>query len=485
MLNRSVFMYLCAYMAPAAIGFLAVALYTHLLSPAEYGEYIIGMSVAGLVGALFFTWIRLSILRYQATSAAIDLRGTAIVTYGATTLVVAVLAPLLLLVLRPGMDARMLAAAIFMALTMSAFDIGQELRRAKLQPARFTLVAVLRSSLGFAFGFAAIKLGGGSLGLLVAVAASFLIGGLFKTGIGTGAPMQWIERDHIAQFVRYGLPLSIGGLSFALYSAGDRLVVAYLLGPEAAGLYGVSADLARQFIVILAASCASAAFPVVFRTLASEGPASARARLNENAELLLAVIAPVAVWLAVSADVFASVMLGPQFRAGVPLLLPLLVTARLFGAFNQFYLQLSFQIAERPLLQVLEDTLILVVGVVFMAVLAYEFGLVGAAIATVLTEATGLLIGWVLSRRAFAMPFPAARLVRVLAATVALAAAASGAKLMVGNSGLLALGAVFLAGALAYGGTAYALDIAHVRSSLTALLRPYLAGSRARALVRG
>ncbi len=40
-------MYLSAYLVPAAIGFLAVALYTHLLSPAEYGEYIIGMSVAG------------------------------------------------------------------------------------------------------------------------------------------------------------------------------------------------------------------------------------------------------------------------------------------------------------------------------------------------------------------------------------------------------------------------------------------------------
>jgi len=103
----------------------------------------------------------------------------------------------------------------------------------------------------------------------------------------------------------------------------------------------------------------------------------------------------------------------------------------------------------------------------------------------VLTEATGLLIGWVLSRRAFAMPFPAARLARVLAATVALAAAASGAKLMVGDSGLLALCAVFLAGALAYGGAAYALDIAHIRTSLTALTRPYLASWRARALVRG
>ena len=34
MLNRSVFMYLCAYCKPA-IGFLAVALYTHLLSPAR------------------------------------------------------------------------------------------------------------------------------------------------------------------------------------------------------------------------------------------------------------------------------------------------------------------------------------------------------------------------------------------------------------------------------------------------------------------
>jgi hypothetical protein len=44
---------------------------------------------------------------------------------------------------------------------------------------------------------------------------------------------------------------------------------------------------------------------------------------------------------------------------------------------------------------------------------------------------------------------------------------------------------VFLAGALAYGGTAYALDIAHVRTSLTALLGSYLAGWRTRALVRG
>ena len=36
------------------------------------------------------------------------------------------------------------------------------------------------------------------------------------------------QRDQLTRFARYGLPLAIGGLSFALYNASDRLVVAYL-----------------------------------------------------------------------------------------------------------------------------------------------------------------------------------------------------------------------------------------------------------------
>lgn len=61
MLNRHFSVYLIAHLLPALIGFVAITLYTRLLSPAEYGLYIVGMSIAGIFFGIFFVWIRLSV----------------------------------------------------------------------------------------------------------------------------------------------------------------------------------------------------------------------------------------------------------------------------------------------------------------------------------------------------------------------------------------------------------------------------------------
>src|ERR1700682_2384349 len=97
MLNRYFSIYLAAHLVPASIGFFAITAYTRLLSPAEYGVYVVGISIAGILGAVFFAWIRLSDSRYQATSAAVDFRGTAIFAFGLTVLVLCSIAPLAIL----------------------------------------------------------------------------------------------------------------------------------------------------------------------------------------------------------------------------------------------------------------------------------------------------------------------------------------------------------------------------------------------------
>ncbi|MGL1608653.1 hypothetical protein ACSTIN_22930, partial [Vibrio parahaemolyticus] len=48
----------------------------------EYGVYVIGISLAGILGAIFFSWIKLSVSRYQAMSAEVDFRGAAMVASG-------------------------------------------------------------------------------------------------------------------------------------------------------------------------------------------------------------------------------------------------------------------------------------------------------------------------------------------------------------------------------------------------------------------
>lgn len=202
------------------------------------------------------------------------------------------------------------------------------------------------------------------------------------------------------QLARYGLPLTLAGLSVAVYSACDRLIVAYLLGKDAAGIFGVAADLPRQFMVMIASSVAAATVPLVFRSLSENNKETTRERLTESLELLLVVVTPVAIWLALAADQVAGTLVGVDFRAGVSALLPTTVLARFFGIANQFYVQISFQLAERPFMLAAQSFLTTVLSVALMFALVGSYGLLGAALATLATEAIGFLVAIVLMHRA-------------------------------------------------------------------------------------
>jgi O-antigen/teichoic acid export membrane protein len=484
MISPYALIYLAAYMVPAIVGFVALILYTHLLSPAEYGIYVVGVSIAGIVSALFFTWVRLSISRYQARSPELDLRAEAGLAYAGTVLVIGCLTPVAMLVVRPNIGLGFIAASLFLSLSSTAFDISQEFKRARFNPARFMTIAVTRSLSGLALGYVAIRLGGGGLGLLVAIALSYLIVNVLGFERNVSKPRAVLNVDNLAQFLRYGLPFTLGALAFALHAALDRLGVAYLLGETAAGYYGLAADLSRQLIAVLACSVASAMFPIAFRSFAENGAGATRERLKEGAEILLALIAPVVVWLAISADLVAGTLLGAEFRASVAALLPLLALGRMCGAINQYYLQVSFQLAEKPLLQVAHDSLILVLNMALLFPLTLAFGLRGTAAAVLIAEALGIVIGIALSRKAFRLPFAGWGIVRVFAATALMAAMTYATNVSSNDHGVLGLlGVVFISG-IAYAGAALLFDVAAVRTSILAVLRSRMSAERALPLPR-
>ena len=75
------FHYSIASVVSAAIGLLSAVVFTRLLSPEEYGVYVVGLSTAGIVSALLFTWVRVSALRFQSEGGAVDVRKTIFVAY--------------------------------------------------------------------------------------------------------------------------------------------------------------------------------------------------------------------------------------------------------------------------------------------------------------------------------------------------------------------------------------------------------------------
>lgn len=471
MLNRHFSIYLAAYILPAAVGFFAVTAYTRLLSPAEYGVYVVGLSIAGILGAIFFAWIRLSVSRYQAMSAEVDFRGTVMVGFVMTVAVLCAAAPLVFL-FRSDVSAELLFASIFVAVMANAVDVGQEFERAKLRPYRFAAIAIVRSLSSVGFGLLGIWLGLGGLGLLAAFGLGSL-SGIVLNLVGDRTRIARWQKSQLLQLARYGLPLTLGGLAVALYSAADRLIVAYMLGKDAAGIFGVAADLPRQFLVMMASSVAAATVPLVFRTLSEQGDAATKVRLDESLELLLAVIAPVAVWLALAADQVAGTLVGAEFRAGVSSLLPILVLARVCGVANQFHVQISFQLAGRPFLLAAQSAFTLVLSIALMFGLIASFGLYGAALATLATEAIGLVVALVLMRYAYHLPFDFNRLAGVGASAAAMAAAILLVRSEVDGSGLLSLIAVSLAGGIAYVAAAWLFNIANVRTLSLRLLRTF------------
>lgn len=471
MLNRHLSIYLVAYILPAAVGFFAVTAYTRLLTPAEYGVYVVGISIAGILGAIFFAWIKLSVSRYQAMSAEVDFRGTAMVAFALTVVAMCAATPLAFL-FRSDVSVELVLASMFVAIMSNAVDVGQEFERAKLRPYRFAAISIVRSVSSVGFGLLGIWLGWGGMGLLAAFGLGSLTGIILNLA-GDRTKIAVFSRSQFLQLARYGLPLTLAGLSVAVYSASDRLIVAWLLGKDAAGIFGVAADLPRQFMVMIASSVAAATVPLVFRSLSENNNETTRERLTESLELLLVVVAPVAVWLALAADQVAGTLVGVDFRAGVSALLPTLVLARFFGIANQFYVQISFQLAERPFMLAAQSFLTLVVSVALMFALVTGYGIYGAALATLATEAVGFVVAVALMQRAYAVPFDVNRLAGVAASAVAMAGAILVARSQLSGTGLVALIIVSVAGGLAYAAAAWLLNVANVRTLSLRFLRTF------------
>lgn len=473
MLNHTL-RYAAASAVSACVGLLTATVLTRLLAPDQYGVYVIGLSTAGIVSAVLFTWVRVSAFRFQSDGESADVRATVLLAYGLSVLC----APLAVIATMYGSHVALprAAAAVAFALGLGIFELGQELLKAKLRSSVFMAASVFRSLAAFGLGLAAALYGGGGIALLLAAAGAYFATALVFSGTIFRRPLAPINGAELKTFFHFGVNLTIGGFVFAIHAALDRLMVYHQMGDFAAGQYGASADLVRQIILIPAASIAAAIFPLTIRGLAAGGAAAARAQLETGFEILLAILLPAVVGLAFATPYVAAIVLGEQFRATAAAIMPILAFAWLFQSLSQSYVHISFYIAKKPKLILLQAVGTLLVNVAVMPPAIASFGLRGAAGALVLTEGLGLLLGCYLTRRAHPLPFVPRAIVKIGAATLAMACYLMLVRAHLGT-GPLALGLVVAGGGLVYGLAAVLLDIGQVRQYLAASLARYrLAG---------
>jgi O-antigen/teichoic acid export membrane protein len=460
------FHYSVASVVSAAIGLLSAIFFTRLLAPQEYGIYVVGLSTAGVISAVLFTWVRVSALRFQSEGGSVDVRKTVLLAY----LISVLAAPVVLAIatLTTSVSYQRSLAAICFALGLGLFEIGQELLRSRMQTLAFMAASITRACLAFGLCLAAAYLGGGGLWQLAMVTLTYFITAtIFAPAIWRG-PLARFDMSDLRSFARFGVPITISGLVFAIHAALDRILVFHLMGDSAAGHYGASADLVRQIILIPATSIASATIPLAVRAFVSGGEQDARSHLEFSFEMLLAVILPAVVGFALTSNFIAGIILGSEYRETASQILPILAFAWLFQSISQCYVHVSFHLAKTPFLITLQGVGMLLLNLAAMPLLIVRYGLPGAASGLVVTEIFGMGLGWFLTRRAFPLPFNLWHVLRICLATILMGFVLAGLKLLL-PTGLSSFCVIVACGVATYLAAAFVLDIAGIRKSAVAL----------------
>ncbi|MGE0742752.1 MAG: glycosyltransferase [Hyphomonadaceae bacterium] len=465
--------------AQALIGFGAIAAFTRLMSPEDFGRYALALSISMAAHTIVFTWAEAAAFRFFAAARAEKRLADHFATLGALALglgagVLVMTAATLAVFGLHDQIAAISAFAAGAAVLRFITRIARESDRAALDFTRYATLETLYVVVGFAGGIACLMtldLGAAApfSGLLLAGVMVALIDAprLFANAKG-GTPDLPRAKDYAA----YGAPLALALAIDLGVQALTRIVLVAAAGAASMGAYAAAFGLARPLDLLFMGLSAAFA-PLVFATYEDKGPDAAREIAGNAFVTLAAIVLPACVGLILVAQPLADIMVGQALRAETVQALPWLAVAGLFSGFTLYYWSEAFQLTRRTGLRA---ALIAAPGV-FQILLTLWFaptqGAVGAAMAAAISACIGfVLLGWV-GRNLIALPMPMGALARIGAATLAMAVA------VLAMPDALGLVAKVTAGGAAYALAAIALDIFGLRVRASAVWSALMRRERA------
>lgn len=403
--------YSAANVLVAAFPLLLIPILTRLLSPHDYGvvalfmaatsflALVIGLGVQGLVQVEYH--------RLERSDSA-RLVSACLVVAGASLAGVA----LLLVVAWPWLEQAvgvplrwMLVASAFAAMQ---FIVGLRLvvLQAQKHSGRYAAAQLTQAVLAAALSIGLIVWAGmawqGRVAGLVAAAALLTvaaIAGLRRDGLLVSRPTATFMR----MATRYGvtlMPHVFGGLALAI---SDQVVVAALLGTEAAGLFAVALSIAGA-IKVLTVALNRAVSPWIYERLPMD--AATRRRVARLSWAYFAGLLAASIALGLLAPFLMAWLVGPAFAASGQYVLVLAVGFGLGGMYLNVanYVFHAGAIARLAAVTATAGA----ANVVLSVLLVDRFGLAGAGYAFTLAQALLLLGTWRLAQRLHPLPWLAA-----------------------------------------------------------------------------
>jgi O-antigen/teichoic acid export membrane protein len=461
MILRYSLLQLFGRVVPGLLGFVLATLLTRLLSPAEYGAYGLAVAIAQFVFIAVFGWLGLAVTRFLTANPA----GASLV---APTLALFALMAGLALVgagiaawFAPGYGL-LIGAGVLGGVMLAYFDIKCSFFSAAFRFEALLWLSLTRAKAGFIIAMVvAWFAGSGLLVFLGSCAGIVVVSPFFRSA--TRADRYTPAPDKIRALVRFGAPLALSLALFSISQWVDRVIVQAEAGGIALGYYSAAAVVVQNTVLMLGTAIGSACLPLAVRAHEVGGYAAARAQLAQNLLVLLACLVPAAVGLAATAPNFAATLIGPDFREAVTTLTPILAASALLNSIRANFVDHAFHVSRATRQFFWIALVAAIVNLAALFLLVPRYGIVGAAIAGLITASTALLHAAIAAQREYALPLPTRDIAKIGIAILAMLCA-----LAVTGSyrGGVALAVQIVSAALVYGVTLLALNLGNVRRTV-------------------
>lgn len=478
MLIRNSAIYIVAKLVPGLLGMVTTALLTHILEPAQYGLYALALVVMTFGSTIAFDWLGLAFLRvYQARRDDPLVISTFVQIFIGLMGLTAILALLAWLAgAFSGAEAPACGIGIVMMWSYAWFELVARFEIANFRPGKYLAMNLGRAAFILAGAAGAGWLTGdpilAAVGTAVGTLLGAVLGGFKRWGLGRRHFDPALARTVAA----FGLPLAASLAMSGVINSGTRALVQILGSTEALGLYTAALMLVQNTLSVAAAGIASAGYSLAVRAVETGDPRAARRQLLANGSLLLAVLAPAALGMGLTAHGIAVTLVGRQYVDAVAVLTPWMAAGAFFANFRAHYLDHAFQLGKRQTPQIWVTALAAAVALALNLWLIPILGARGAGIAVTVAMAVSCVHAVIAGRGAYTVPLPLGAAWRIGCACVVLAAGV----LLVPGDGTRAFVMRVVAGGTGYVAVAIALDLLGARA-IIGRLSARLTQRRARA----
>jgi O-antigen/teichoic acid export membrane protein len=399
--------YLLARGGPGLINFLALAAYSRLLTPHEYGQYSLVLAGLGLVQVCGFQWLNQCLIRFLPASRIAPERllseikfvfRVLALAFSAAGLVVAVL-------LDDPIWQRLIAVGVPLLIAQAWFELNLAHAAASLKPGLYGRINLAKSSIALTLGGSLAWLGLGAhsplLGLLLGTTVATMgVGRSFGRNIRPIRP----EKKQLKAMAAYGMPLAANFVLAWVLVSSDRFLLGWLLDIRSAGQYAVSYDLAQYSIAMLLMIVNLSAYPLVLHAFEVGGEQAARNQLQRNGALIFALAFSAVGGIAVSAPLLSELLLGAEYQSTAVRLLPWVALGAALAGIKAYHFDVAFHLGRDTGRLFWISVSAALVNLVFNLVWIPQYGMLGAAYATVLAYLVSLLASAWIGRRVFALP---------------------------------------------------------------------------------